>query len=92
MRAGESGAKRRTDCYPTLGESISAAETLLKKISPDLKGLEIGGTADGVPVAVTAGEPLDMRETARRLALIFQRNDPALAEAEARAALRALAA
>ncbi len=66
-RAGESGAKRRTGCYPTLTESISAAETLLRKISPDLKATELTGK-DGAPLV----EPTySTTEVARRIAFIL---------------------
>ena len=66
-RAGEPGAKRRTGCYPTLTESISAAETLLRKISPDLKATELTGK-DGAPLV----EPTySTTEVARRIAFIL---------------------
>lgn len=52
-RAGVDGGKATTDCYPTLAQSITAAETLLRKIAPDVKAMEIGG--------IPGGEPLETR-------------------------------
>ncbi len=57
----------------------------MKKISPDLKGLEIGGAPNGEPITLAAGEPVSSKETARRLLLLFNNADrEILAEAEAR--------
>ena len=81
IRVGpQAGPGNPTYEYPDLLTRLAAAKTLLAKVLPDMKAQEISGP-DGEPVSVTA-EPLDMRETARRLALIFTRGDPAkLAEA-----------
>ncbi len=48
-RAGDDGGRRTTDCYPTLPQSIDAAQLLLRKIAPDLRAQEITG-ADGGPL------------------------------------------
>jgi hypothetical protein len=71
-RAGTEGARKTTDCYPTLHESISAAELLLRKIVPDLKSQELTGDPDK-PIGLVNGEPMSNFETARRIALIFGR-------------------
>lgn len=47
MRAAEEGSKRRTECYPTLSESTAAAETLLRKIAPDMRATEVSGPDGG---------------------------------------------
>ncbi len=68
-RAGTEGAQRTTACYPTLTESISAAETLLKKIAPDLKSQELSGP-DGAPLVVPThiDKLCSTMEVARRVA------------------------
>ncbi len=71
-RAGTEGARKTTDCYPTLHESISAAELLLRKIVPDLKSQELTGDPDK-PIGLVNGESMSNFETARRIALIFGR-------------------
>jgi hypothetical protein len=73
-RAGSEGGRRTVDCYPTLRESISAGETLLRKIAPDMKAQELSGP-DGEPIAfAAAGRPAD-GEVARRAALLFLKAD-----------------
>jgi hypothetical protein len=52
-RAGDDGGRRTTDCYPTLPQSIDAAQLLLRKIAPDLRAQEITG-AGGGPVSTIA--------------------------------------
>ena len=54
-RAGSDGGQRTVACYPTLAESISAAETLLRKIVPDLKSQELTGDPDK-PIGLVNGE------------------------------------
>lgn len=57
MRAADAGSKRRTEAYPTLAESISAAQILLRKVAPDIKATEISGP-DGAPIQ-TQHEQID---------------------------------
>ena len=73
MRAAEAGAKRKVACYPTLAESTQAARTLLAKVCPDVKAIEVGGIPEGDPINI--GPPLDDRELGRRVALILSRAD-----------------
>ena len=68
---------------PSLNDMKWALEIIINRLIPTVAQAEIGGIEDGVPVAVTASEP-DMREVARRLALIFTRGDPLAEAAEAR--------
>ena len=76
MRAVEEGVKYRVKCFPTLRESTTAAEILLRKVSPDMRAVEIGGIPDGEPVGVKRVDWNDL-DLARRIALILSRNDPA---------------
>lgn len=69
-RAGTEGAKRRVACYPTLGESITAAETLLRKIAPDMKATEISGP-EGGPIRTEDATRLGMVELGRRAAFLL---------------------
>ncbi len=69
---------------PSLNDMKWALEIIINRLIPTVAQAEIGGIEDGVPVAVTASEPHDMREVARRLALVFTRGDP-LAGVETRA-------
>ena len=41
--AGEPGALKRVGVYPTLAERLRAAETLARKIVPDMKAVEYSG-------------------------------------------------
>jgi hypothetical protein len=70
-RAGSEGARRTVDCFPTLQESICAAQTLLKKIAPDLRSQELSGP-DGADLA---GPAVPARDLARRVALLLSRGD-----------------
>ncbi len=81
MRAGTEGAKRRVECYPTLRESVSAAETLLRKISPDLRATELTGK-DGTPLIepTRCDELLSKMEVARRIAFVLAMGDEAKKE------------
>ncbi len=45
-RAGEEAGRRTVDCYPTLLQSITAAEVLLRKVAPDIKAVEVSGPED----------------------------------------------
>lgn len=54
--------------YPTLQDRIHAAETLLRKIAPDLKATEISGP-EGQPVLPDA--PVDDRQTARAILAVL---------------------
>ena len=49
MRAGENAGRKTTACFPTLEQSVVAAETLLRKISPDIRATELSGP-DGGPI------------------------------------------
>jgi len=79
MRAPEPGAKRKVACYPTLAETAKAADTLLRKICPDVKAVELGGIPDGEPVKV-ASEKVDDLELARHVAHMLGRADNAVSE------------
>ena len=61
--------------YPDWADRRWAIELVARKLNPDVSASEISGP-DGEPVAITDGEPLDIREIARRLALIFSQADP----------------
>ncbi len=50
--APEPGAKKRTHWFPTADQRIVAAQTLARKIMPDIKAVEHAGR-DGGPVTVT---------------------------------------
>ena len=69
-----------------LAESVSAAETLLRKISPDLRATELTGK-DGTPLTepIRYGELYSTMETARRIAFVLASG----AEASARRVGRA---
>ena len=86
-RAGTEGAQRTTACYPTLTESISAAETLLRKIAPDLKAQELSGPGGSPLLEPTRREGLQSRmELARSVAFVLAQGDDAkrkLAEMDA---------
>ncbi len=86
-RAGTEGAQRTTACYPTLTESISAAETLLRKIAPDLKSQELSGPGGSPLLEPTRREGLQSRmELARSVAFVLAQGDDAkrkLAEMDA---------
>ena len=69
-RAGTDGARATTECYPTLGQSIGAAETLLRKIAPDMKAQEITG-ADGERLLPES--PRSDLDTARAVAFLLNR-------------------
>ena len=45
--APEPGAKKKTWCIPTIDQRISAAQTLCRKVLPDMKAIE--HTGDGIP-------------------------------------------
>ncbi len=45
--AGEPGALKRVGVYPTLIERLRAAETLARKIVPDMKAVEYSGAEGG---------------------------------------------
>ena len=42
-RAGTEAGRKTVACYPTLSQSVTAAETLLRKISPDIRATELSG-------------------------------------------------
>ena len=50
--AAQLGDNKRTYIYPTLDQSLRAAEILSRKVLPDLKATEVTGK-DGGPVALT---------------------------------------
>ena len=50
--APEPGAKKRTHWFPTADQRITAAQTLARKVLPDLKAIEHAGPL---------GEPLSVR-------------------------------
>ena len=52
LRADETGGKKRVPVYPTMDQSLRAAEILSRKVLPDLRATELTG-ADGGPMAVT---------------------------------------
>ena len=52
MRADEIGGKKQVAVFPTLDQSIRAAEILSRKVLPDLKATELTGK-DGGAVALT---------------------------------------
>ena len=62
--------------YPTIDDVRWAAGLAFPRLVPALIAQELSGP-EGEPIAITDAQPLDMRETARRLALIFTRGDPA---------------
>ncbi len=74
----------RTICDAAAGKlevsGLSQAEALKlcwRSIVPELKSQELTGDPEAPITVRDDAEPLDMRETARRLALIFTRGDPA---------------
>ena len=76
MRAAEEGSKRRTECYPTLSESTAAAETLLRKIAPDMRSQEISGP-DGGPIETRREGGLNKEAEIARCALFVRALDDA---------------
>ncbi len=45
--AAESGSPKQAKIFPTLAERLRAAETLARKIVPDVKAVEVTGAAGG---------------------------------------------
>jgi hypothetical protein len=62
--------------YPSMADRLSAARTLLGKVVPDMKAVDLGGAPDGVPIQVD-----DTNEVARRRAEALPRLGEALREA-----------
>ena len=58
-----------------MAESTGAAYKLLAKIVADIKSFEVGGTPNGEPITLAAGEPPSSHEIARRLLLLFNNAD-----------------
>lgn len=50
--------------YPTLADRLSAARTLLGKVVPDMKAVELGGVPDGVPIQVEDATEVEARRVA----------------------------
>ena len=63
--------------YPSINDVKWAAGLASPRLVPALIAHELSGP-EGEPITVTDAEPLDVRETARRLALIFTRADPSI--------------
>ena len=80
-RAPEHNGRRTVTIRPTLDQSISAADALMRKVLADMKGVEMAGV-DGSPISIETTET-DPRETARRLAIILQLGDPDRADGAA---------
>lgn len=68
-RAVVEDGRRTVPVRPTLTQSVTAAETLLRKISPDMRAVELTGDPER-PVAVPWSDP----ELGRRVALILSQN------------------
>jgi hypothetical protein len=45
--AAEPGSSKSTQIFPTLAERLRAAETLARKIVPDVRAVEVTGAAGG---------------------------------------------
>jgi len=71
-RAGSEGGRRTVTVFPTLQESVAAAEALLRKVAADLKAVEVTGDEDN-PVTLQVNRAMqdNPREQARRLEVLL---------------------
>ena len=72
VAAGEPGDMKKTWVYPTLAQRVQVAETLLKKLLPDLRATELTGK-DGAPLIEPTrhDELYSTMEIARRIAFVL---------------------
>ena len=56
--AAEPGGKKRTFCFPTVDQRITAAQTLARKVLPDMKAIEHAGPlGEPMVVQINLGSP-----------------------------------
>ena len=72
VAAGEPGDMKKTWVYPTLAQRVQVAETLLKKLLPDLRATELTGK-DGAPLIEPTrhDELYSTMEIARRIGFVL---------------------
>ena len=71
--------------YPTLSERISAAKLLLSKVVPDMRSIELGGSADGEPIRTEHRDASSLgpnEEAARRIKLLLHMAEESKQEEE----------
>jgi hypothetical protein len=72
--------------YPTLSERISAAKLLLSKVVPDMRSIELGGSAEGEPIRTEHRDASSLgpnEEAARRIRLLLHMAEESEQEEEA---------